>query len=67
MPVNLGPDFETQVATMAGLQQGDYDDGSVQIDFLNPAGATTVKITVRYQMDTEQLKDAIRQAAPASE
>lgn len=67
MAINLGPTFEQAVAALAGYQPGDYEEGSLDIPFVNPTGNTTVRITTRVDIDSEQLGDLIRAAAPASD
>lgn len=61
MPIDLGPDFEANVAQLAGIPS--YDSGSLEIPFINPNGDTTVRLTVSVNVDTEQLKTYLVEAA----
>jgi hypothetical protein len=57
VPINLGDQFEADVAHLAGFTS--YDSGSLDIPFLNPDGATTVRFTVSVNVDTAALKAKI--------
>jgi hypothetical protein len=61
MAINLGPDFEAEVATLAGVDA--FDSGSLTVDFLNPTGDTTVRLTVAVNVDTPSLKALITKYA----
>lgn len=61
MAVNLGPDFEAEVAALAGITQ--FEAGSLDIQFLNPTGDTTVRLTVSQNVDTTALKALITKYA----
>jgi hypothetical protein len=57
--LNLGPDFETDVATLASITS--FDPGSLNIALLNPSGGpTTVRLTVAINIDTTELKALIQ-------
>jgi hypothetical protein len=55
--LGLGADFEAEVADLAGITG--FDPGSLSIDFLNPTGETTVRLTVAVNVDTPSLKAII--------
>lgn len=62
MPIQLGPAFETAVLTLAGIDPTSIDPGSLDITLLNPAGDTTVRCTLVLSVDTDALKQAMRDA-----
>ncbi|WP_208040598.1 hypothetical protein [Leifsonia sp. TF02-11] len=61
MAINLGPDFEAEAAALAGITQ--FDAGSLDVQFLNPTGDTTVRLTVAVNVDTPTLKALITKYA----
>lgn len=61
MAIDLGPEFEAEVAELAGVTQ--YDSGSLAIAFLNPNGDTTIRLTVAINVDTDALKARITKYA----
>jgi hypothetical protein len=61
MAVTLGSSFETDVAALAGVTQ--YDSGSLDVQFLNPTGDTTVRFTVAINVNTPALKALITKYA----
>lgn len=60
MPIQLGVAFETAVLTLAGVDPATIDPGSLDITMLNPSGPSTVRCTLVLSVDTNELKQAIR-------
>lgn len=67
MAIKLGSDFEQQLAALAGFEPGSYDEGSLSVEFINPAGPTTVRLGIRVDVDSGQLKALICDAAAPSD
>lgn len=61
MPINLGEQFEADVAQLAGIPN--FDPGSLDVPFFNPNGDTTVRLTVSVNVDTDSLKTIIARYA----
>lgn len=55
VPIDLGADWEAQVAQLCGFDPDSVDAGSVTVALVNPNGVTTVRATVRMNVPTDQL------------
>jgi len=61
--INLGPDFERDVASLAGIDHDSIDPGTLDIALLNPGGNTTVRFKVHTDVSTPDLQALIQQYA----
>ncbi|OJX72818.1 MAG: hypothetical protein BGO91_13695 [Leifsonia sp. 71-9] len=65
MPISLGTEWEQAVLALpsispAGIDPQHIDPGSLEVSLLNPAGPTTVRATIVFSVDTEELKQTVR-------
>lgn len=62
--LNLGNDFNTELVALAGWTPDSVDSSTVTVEYLNPGGPTTVRVTASANVDTAALSALVQKYTP---
>jgi len=62
--LNLGNAFNAELATLAGWDTDAIDPSTVTVEYLNPGGPTTVRVTASANVDTAALSALVQKYTP---
>lgn len=62
--ISLGNDFNAELVALAGWTADTVDPSTVTVEYLNPGGPTTVRVSATANVDTDALSALIRKYTP---